>query len=156
MNNIIEEVQELPEVNSVILDNGCTVYVKPFTYETQTKINLTAYDQAKALKNVDDIDGDQAKQFKTMFVKLANLNVDVTVESIVKITTPEGDTVTDNKIIKEFLENSATHDTKKIDAKIAELNTVGTNTTQEVVCTETEKEFTTTIKLDPADFFVAS
>ena len=155
-NNIIEEVQELPEVNSVILDNGCTVYVKPFTYETQTKINLTAYDQAKALKNVDDIDGDQAKQFKTMFVKLANLNVDVTVESIVKITTPEGDTVTDNKIIKEFLENSATHDTKKIDAKIAELNTVGTNTTQEVVCTETEKEFTTTIKLDPADFFVAS
>ena len=84
------------------------------------------------------------------------MNVDVTVESIVKITTPEGDTVTDNKIIKEFLENSATHDTKKIDAKIAELNTVGTNTTQEVVCTETEKEFTTTIKLDPADFFVAS
>ena len=156
LNNIIESVQEIPETNSVILDNGCTVYVKPYTYETQTKINLTAYDQAKAIKNVEDVDGEQARSFKAMFVKLANLNIDVTVESIDKITTPEGDAVTDKIAIKEFLENTATTDNKKIDEKIAELNTVGTNTRQKLVCTETQKEFEQDVKLDPADFFVTS
>lgn len=156
LNNIIESVKEIPETNSVILDNGCTVYVKPYTYETQTKINLTAYDQAKAIKNVEDVDGEQARSFKAMFVKLANLNIDVTVESIDKITTPEGDAVTDKIAIKEFLENTATTDNKKIDEKIAELNTVGTNTRQKLVCTETQKEFEQDVKLDPADFFVTS
>ena len=156
LNNILEQVTEIPETNCVVLDNGCSVYVKPFNYSTQTKINLTAYDQAKAIKNLDDIDGAQAKQFKTMFVKLANLNVDVTVESIQKIVTPEGDAVVDSKHIKEFLENSTTHDTKKIDGKINELNTVGTNTKQTLICPETEKEFVTEVRLDPADFFVTS
>ena len=88
LNNILEDVKELPYENTVTLSNGCTVYVRPFSYQLQTKINLAAYDQATALKNVSDIDKQSAKTFKSMFAKLAELNTDSVTESIIKVVTP--------------------------------------------------------------------
>lgn len=158
LNNILETVQPLPEQNSVVLNNGCTVHVKPFTYEVQTRINLAAYDQAKALRNVNEASNssNEAEKFKMMFVKLANINMDVIAESIQKILTPNGDVVTDTAMIREFLDNLETVDTKSIDKKIDQLNKVSTSIKQEVICKETEKPFETEINLDPSDFFVSS
>jgi hypothetical protein len=156
LNNIVESVGELPAENKVTLANGCTVYVKPFTYELQTQINLVAYDQATALKNVGEVSSATAQQFKSMFSKLAEINTDVIAKSIYQIKTPDGDVVTDTDHIKEFLANLETKDAKIVDGKIDELNKSGTSFKQEVVCKETEKPFEADVRLDPSDFFVSS
>lgn len=156
LNNIVESVGELPAENKVTLANGCTVYVKPFTYELQTQINLVAYDQATALKNVGEVSSATAQQFKSMFSKLAEINTDVIAKSIYQIKTPDGDVVTDTDHIKEFLANLETKDAKIVDGKIDELNKSGTSFKQEVICKETEKPFEADVRLDPSDFFVSS
>tara|TARA_B100000989_G_scaffold156330_1_gene116672 strand:- start:12086 stop:12925 length:840 start_codon:yes stop_codon:yes gene_type:complete len=156
LNNILEDVKELPYENTVTLSNGCTVYVRPFSYQLQTKINLAAYDQATALKNVSDIDKQSAKTFKSMFAKLAELNTDSVTESIIKVVTPTGEEVTDPVQIKEFMVNVETADAKAVDKKISALNSTSTDAVQEFVCKETEKKFESEVKLDPSDFFVDS
>jgi hypothetical protein len=156
LNNIVESVGEIPAENNVTLANGCTVYVKPFTYELQTQINLVAYDQATALKNVGEVSSATAQQFKSMFTKLAEINTDVIAKSIYQIKTPDGDVVTDTNHIKDFLANLESRDAKIVDGKIDELNKSGTSFKQEVICKETEKPFEADIRLDPSDFFVSS
>lgn len=156
LNNIVESVGEIPAENNVTLANGCTVYVKPFTYELQTQINLVAYDQATALKNVGEVSSATAQQFKSMFTKLAEINTDVIAKSIYQIKTPDGDVVTDTDHIKDFLANLESRDAKIVDGKIDELNKSGTSFKQEVICKETEKPFEADIRLDPSDFFVSS
>jgi hypothetical protein len=156
LNNIVEGVGEIPAENNVTLANGCTVYVKPFTYELQTQINLVAYDQATALKNVGEVSSSSAQQFKQMFTKLSEINTDVIGKSIYKVMTPDGASVVDATQIKEFLANLETKDAKIIDGKIDDLNKSGTNFKQQIICKETEKPFEADIKLDPSDFFVNS
>ena len=156
LNNILEDVKEMSYENVVTLGNGCKVHVRPFSYELQTRINLAAYDQATALKNVKDIDKESAKQFKSMFTKLADLNTDSVANSVVKIVTPTGEEVTDKSAIKEFLINVDSADAKAVDKKITELNTVSTDVKQEFVCKETEQKFESDVRLDPSDFFVDS
>jgi len=144
----------LPEDNHVILKNGCTVYVKPFSYSIQTRLNLMAYDQAKALRNVTDINSESAKQFTALFSELADTNMDVLVQSISKITTPGGDAVTDKNQIKEFMDSIESTDHKKVDAIIETLNKASTTVKRKFNCKETGNEFETEVRLDPSDFFV--
>ena len=154
LESIIEDVKSLPEDNHVILKNGCTVYVKPFSYSIQTRLNLMAYDQAKALRNVTDINSESAKQFTALFSELADTNMDVLVQSISKITTPGGDAVTDKNQIKEFMDSIESTDHKKVDAIIETLNKASTTVKRKFNCKETGNEFETEVRLDPSDFFV--
>ena len=89
-------------------------------------------------------------------MKLADQNTDSMVESVVKITTPDGETVLDKAQIKEFLLNLDAVSMKKIDNKIIELNQSSSTVKQKFVCKETNEEFESEVRLDPADFFVAS
>lgn len=154
LESIIEDVKSLPEDNYVILKNGCTVYVKPFSYSIQTRLNLMAYDQAKALRNVTDINSESAKQFTALFSQLADTNMDVMVQSISKITTPSGDAVVDKKQIKEFMDSIESTDHKKVDQLIESLNKASTTVKRKFNCKETGNEFETEVRLDPSDFFV--
>ena len=154
LESIIEDVKSLPEDNHVILKSGCTVYVKPFSYSIQTRLNLMAYDQAKALRNVTDINSESAKQFTALFSELADTNMDVLVQSISKITTPSGDVVSDKNQIKEFMDSIESTDHRKVDAIIETLNKASTTVTRKFVCKETGNEFETEVRLDPSDFFV--
>ena len=160
LNVILENVRPIMPDPNVVLSNGIVCYVRPFTYNTQTKLNLLAYDQAKAIRNIEAAGGEgsnpELSQFKTMFVKLADQNTDSMVESVIKITTPDGDTVLDKAQIKEFLLNLDAVSIKKIDNKIIELNQSSSTVKQKFICKETNEEFESEVRLDPADFFVAS
>ncbi len=156
LESIIEDVRPLPTENSVTLKNGCTVYVKPFSYSIQTRLNLMAYDQAKALRNVTDINSESAKQFTALFSQLADTNMDVLVQSVDKITTPDGTTVTNKTQIKEFMDGIESTDHKKVDVLIESLNKSSTTVTRKFKCLETGSEFETEVRLDPSDFFVST
>ncbi len=156
LESIIEDVKPLPESSSVVLKNGCTVYVKPFSYTIQTRLNLMAYDQSKALRNVTDINSESAKQFTTLFTQLADTNMDVLIESIDKISTPEGVVVSDKKQIREFMNSIESADHNKVDNMIESLNKESTTVIKKFKCKETGSEFESTVRLDPSDFFVST
>jgi len=157
LNNILENVEVMPSENSITLSNGVTVYVRPLTYSSQTKLNLIAYDQTKVLQSLGEIQNNpEVSQFKNMFVKLAETNMDLLAECVVKVVTPDGETVENRSHIKEFVDNLDATNSKKIDNEIDRLNKFSTVTTQTLACKQTGKEFTTEVKLDPADFFVVT
>jgi hypothetical protein len=155
LESIVEDVRTIPEDNSVVLKNNCTVYVKPFSYTIQTKLNLMAYDQAKALRNVTDINSESAKQFTALFTQLADTNMDVMVKSIEKVKTPDGTAVIDKNQIKEFMTSIESTDHKKVDEVIDSLNRASTTVKRKFKCKETGNDFETEVRLDPSDFFVA-
>ncbi len=157
LNNILENVEVMPTENSITLSNGIVVYVRPLSYDSQTKLNLVAYDQTKVLQNLGQVQNNpDVNQFKNMFVKLAETNMNLLAECIVRVVTPDGDSVDNRKHIKDFIDNLDAQNTKKIDGEIDRLNKFSTVTKQTLVCKQTEKEFTTEVKLDPADFFVVT
>tara|TARA_Y100000590_G_scaffold270442_1_gene303690 strand:+ start:7832 stop:8686 length:855 start_codon:yes stop_codon:yes gene_type:complete len=156
LEGIIEDVKPLPAENSVVLKNGCSIYVKPFSYTIQTRLNLMAYDQAKALRNVNDLTSESAKQFTALFTQLADTNMDVLVQSVDKITTPDGTSVVNKKQIKDFMDSIESTDHRKVDLLIESLNKASTTVKRKFKCKETGSEFESEVRLDPSDFFVST
>ena len=105
---------------------------------------------------VTDINSESAKQFTALFSQLADTNMDVLVQSIDKITTPDGTTVTDKKQINEFMDGIESTDHKKVDLLIESLNKSSTTVIRKFKCLQTGSEFETEVRLDPSDFFVAT
>lgn len=157
LNTILENVETMPTENAITLSNGVTVYVRPLSYDSQTKLNLIAYDQTKVLQNLSQVqDNPDVSQFKNMFVKLAETNMNLLAECVERVVTPDGESVENRSHIKEFVDNLDAVNSKKIDNEIDRLNKFSTVTTQTLECKQTGKEFTTDVKLDPADFFVVT
>lgn len=157
LNTILENVEIMPPENSITLSNGVVVYVRPLSYDSQTKLNLVAYDQTKVLQNLGQVQGNpDVDQFKNMFVKLAETNMNLLAECVVRVVTPDGEEVENRTHIKEFVDNLDAQNSKKIDKEIDRLNKFSTVTKQTLECKQTGKEFTTDVKLDPADFFVVT
>lgn len=157
LNTILENVETMPTENAITLSNGVTVYVRPLSYDSQTKLNLVAYDQTKVLQNLSQVqDNPDVSQFKNMFVKLAETNMNLLAECVERVVTPDGESVENRSHIREFVDNLDAVNSKKIDNEIDRLNKFSTVTTQTLECKQTGKEFTTDVKLDPADFFVVT
>jgi len=157
LNTILENVETMPTENAITLSNGVTVYVRPLSYDSQTKLNLVAYDQTKVLQNLNQVqDNPDVSQFKNMFVKLAETNMNLLAECVVRVVTPDGESVENRSHIKDFVDNLDAVNSKKIDNEIDRLNKFSTVTNQTLECKQTGKEFTTDVKLDPADFFVVT
>ena len=108
------------------------------------------------LRNVTDINSESAKQFTTLFTQLADTNMDVLIESIDKISTPEGVVVSDKKQIREFMNSIESADHNKVDNMIESLNKESTTVIKKFKCKETGSEFESTVRLDPSDFFVST
>ena len=115
-----------------------------------------AYDQAKALRNVNDLTSESAKQFTALFTQLADTNMDVLVQSVDKITTPDGTSVVNKKQIKDFMDSIESTDHRKVDLLIESLNKASTTVKRKFKCKETGSEFESEVRLDPSDFFVST
>ena len=82
--------------------------------------------------------------------------MDVLVQSIEKVITPDGQTVTDTTQIKNFMDSIESIDHRKVDAMIEKLNKASTTVTRKFKCKETGSEFESEVRLDPSDFFVST
>jgi hypothetical protein len=92
----------------ITIDDTMTVEIRPTTYKEFTENALKTFEEQRIfqLVNDDSIPDEQklaafAKSFKT----LTNMTIDVVVNSIVCIDTPDG-RVTDKNFIKEFIANA--------------------------------------------------
>jgi len=154
---LIETITFLEEEYPIQLDNGLIVYLKPYTLELQSKLNIATFQEAKKMQYAESSDlPEEAKlaKFSESFKVLNDLNLELITSSILGIVTPEG-TVTDKKFIYDFLKNCSRQYTKVIDETFKEMGNKGLNKKKEIICCneECKHEWESDLVFDPTSFF---
>lgn len=92
----------------VTVDENLTAHIKPISYETFTKNSLKSLEEQRIFNIINSqelSDEQKMAQFNKSFKALTDITMGSVAESVVRITTPEGD-VTDPAHIKEFIDNA--------------------------------------------------
>lgn len=168
------ETMQVLEDEYEVAHSGLIILVKPFSYSSTIKAGITNFQSTRSLQNLGEIEDDDArlKLFNENFVKVAELNFDLVLDSINTIsgTNEDGDFVVDDKIqIAEFLNNVDSSVGKAVEEKITEINTIGIAQEMPLQCPNPEctenagienaedyYSFTTKVNFDPVNFFTAS
>ena len=168
------ETMQVLEEEYEVAHSGLIILVKPFSYTSTIKAGITNFQSTRSLQNLGEIEDDDArlKLFNENFVKVAELNFDLVLDSINTISgkNEDGEFVVDDKIqIAEFLNNVDSSVGKAVEEKITEINTIGIATEMALQCPNPEctenvgienaedyYSFTTKVNFDPVNFFTAS
>lgn len=132
-----------------------TVKIRPYTYKELTKTTLKTLEQQRVFQIINDdsiTDEEKLEKFGKSFVKLTELTVDIIADCIVSVSTPEG-TVTDQAIIKDFINNCAKDVFEKISNHITTMKDQIEMKAQSVPCAECNQSFDLPITMDQANFF---
>lgn len=141
----------------VRVNDDMVVYIRPYDFESKTKLDLAAFEEAKLLQHLltlEASDEEKAKLFNESFEKIAELNLDLLSHCIRYIQIPS-QTVDNPDYIREFVRNSDKRLIKKISDKLKELSKSGINREISVACPKEGcgHEWTTEMTFDPAHFF---
>lgn len=131
------------------------VHLRPYSYKEITKTAIKALEQERIFNIINDDkmpDEEKLEKFGTSFVKLTALTVDLIVDCIDSIETPEG-TVSDHEQIKEFIENAPKEIFQKISDTINEMKSKLEIKAQDVTCGECSHNYSLTVTMDQANFF---
>lgn len=143
------------EYDDVVNVDPLTIYIRPYNYRETTKTAIKALEQEKIFEIVNNkemSDEEKIEQFGISFLKLTDLTVGLVADSIVKISTPEGD-VTDKKLIDEFINNAPKEVFTKVQDRLNDLKEKLEVKAHDVKCQKCEFEFTTQVTLDQSNFF---
>jgi hypothetical protein len=146
-----------PHESVVRISDEIVVYVKPYSFESKTKLDLATFEEAKLYQYLLDAamsDEDKTKKFNQSFERIADLNLDMISDCITKISTPVTD-VFDPIFIREYVRNSSKDVVKMIRDRLTALSDNGINKELEVVCPNEEcnHEWKTPLTFDPSHFF---
>jgi hypothetical protein len=103
---IIETITYMESEYTVRLNDDLVVYLKPYCFETNTKLSLATFEEIKiqqSLNNDDELET-KLKVINESFIKMTGINLDLMAETIIKIVTPEGEIINKDHI-KEFILN---------------------------------------------------
>ena len=97
------------EFNENFVHEGLSFTIKPLSYQEFSKMSISTFEEQRIFSIVNNSELDDEKKieaFNESFNKIRNITFGMVANSIVKITTPEGDEVTQPSFISDFLENS--------------------------------------------------
>jgi hypothetical protein len=130
LKTLLYTAKKLPEQSVVNLKSGLSVFLKPHTYGLSIasfKVEFEAKKAIKALSNITDED-EKVSKFSQSFSKIAELQVDMLIKSIIKIVKEdEGLIVTEQAHIRDFIKNVDTKTIGLISEKLEEINKIGVN-----------------------------
>lgn len=138
--------------------DGLIIKFKPQSYKDLNKINLASFEQRKLIANITDAeipDDEKKRLFDESFKKIADLNVNVIIDSIESIFV-EKSLVTDRTMIKEFLDNCSRQTYQTIRDKIQSLAEKNSAPPADLTCANENcgKEYQSPLVFDQANFFV--
>ena len=157
----LETMTVLEETYKFETHNGLTIELKPFSYESTIKAGIANFKSTRSLQSLSEIkdEMEQLKAFNESFLRIAALNFDLIVDSVAGVSgigeAGEKFSVTDPKLIREFLENCETVIGKTIEEKITNMNKIGVNKNVQLECEE-HGPFAQEVGFDPVNFFTAS
>jgi hypothetical protein len=152
---ILDSAVPLQPEYPVRLSDSIVAYVGPFNLQTSTRISIGAFQEARKMQLIEEAkvsEEEQAIALRASFDAINKMNTTALASSVVCVVVPDG--IIDNRQhILEFVDNISTDWLKRIETTLAEVNTAGIQKVQTVACSSCEKEFTTNVEFDPANFF---
>lgn len=171
-------IQSLLDTAKTITEEDCVVrlnaevvaYLKPYDFYCKTKLDLAAFEEAKLLQhllNMDATDEEKATLFNQSFEKIAELNLDLVSHCVRSIQIPSGP-VEDQVFIREFIRKANKKMIRKIQDGIKHLSSLGIDRKVQVKCPgqittkddqgndlveECGNEWESELVFDPANFF---
>jgi predicted Zn-ribbon and HTH transcriptional regulator len=140
----------------VNLDNGLTIFVKPYGFPEMLKGLHAQFEQSKitrAMESETITDEERFKLFSSAFKELSVVTYTLILNSIIKIVDEShGVDVSDKKNIQEFLQNTEKKYIDKISDLIKQINTIGIKKTFLAKCNKCGHEWENEIDFNPVNF----
>ena len=164
VSGVLSTMTPVPENADVITDDNLTITIKPVSYETSIAAGVQNFQSTRSLQSIASIDDDmeRLKAFNESYMKLAQLNFMVLVDSVYSIsgTDENGEdfVVSDRTNIQEYLENCETGIGNQITEAVTQLNQAGIQKEVEVQCENEDcgHVFPSALEFDPVNFSTAS
>jgi hypothetical protein len=157
IDNMMQQIVDTPDFNSVELSNGLQVNVKPNSLNDQNKLGMTQFENIRKLQSITDTTDESVKVKINNDITARNiiLTQEIIANAILNVSMPNGTVVSDTAMIKEWLNQLEVGDFKLIEDKIGEINKSGTSTSTTVKCGKEgcERMFDIDFTLDPVNFF---
>jgi hypothetical protein len=160
--SLLAKVTPLIERNEVRLSDDLVAYLKPYTFESNTKLNMGAFEETRLFQsmfNPEISELDRQTQFNESFAKIAHLNLELLSECIMKIATVDAEgvpvEVTEQEFIREFVMNTDKGTVAKIQEAMKLFGEGGLPKTMDAFCSNEEclHEWETDFNFDPSHFF---
>jgi hypothetical protein len=138
------------------LDNGLSVFVKPYGFPELLKGLHAQFEQSKLTRAIESekiSEDDRLKLFATAFKELSVITYDLMVNSVLKVVDESNNiNVTDKVDIKDFLQNIDKKSSDKIGDLIKEINQIGIKRTFTAKCEKCDHEWESEVDFNPVNF----
>jgi len=160
----LSSMEQIENEYDIDISNGLRITALPFSYANTIKAGVASFQSTRSMQSISEMsnDMDRLSAFNESFVKLADLNFELLIDSIKNIyyTDAEGKQIqiSDKGIIREFLENTDNGTGKEIEEFINTVNAKGVKNEVAVECEneECKNSYTAPINFDPVNFFTGS
>lgn len=162
INYILNRMPEIDIVEPVLWED-VAINIRPATLDSVTRLAIIELEQKKVINQVKASANDEdfanqeetsiARTLYSSFRKIAELNVDLLVNVIDSVETPDGK-VTEYELIKEFINNIPSSVVNEINEQARKLSRRPKEATQfEFVCPECEHKQQVALEVNPVNFF---
>ena len=163
--SLLESVKNVDIKNEFKTDNGFTFTVKPLTYKEITYTQTKTFEQQKAVAQstqpgVQMTEEQKTQRYAQAYKALTDLNFQMLSNSFSKIQTPDGNTVTDNKQITDFLTNADSKFVNGVQDQMillrnqAQIKPMRMKSTEEQIKKGAPATFDVPVTFDNSNFFV--
>lgn len=146
----------------VVINDDLTVFLKPTNYYQYTQNAIKTLEEQRIFRvvnNTEMSEEQKVKMFNDSFKKITEITMSVVSQSINKIVTSDGETITQQEFIKEFIDNAEKEvyqkliDHIEVQKKKFQMPPFKVITTDEERADGAPEEFETPIVLDSSNFF---
>lgn len=157
----LETVEVLEDTYSVKVDQGLTVYIKPYTFKDSQMAALAAFKETSELNNLINSEADDLSRLATFnksFQAMADLNMQILSNSVMKVVIPSSDGVDEIEVteadhIEEWVRGISKSQADIIIDELNVINELGIKRGANVVCTQCKNEYESKLEFNPASFF---
>jgi hypothetical protein len=155
----LAQMDHLDPEYTVHTESGVVIYVRPYTYKDGVSALKIQFEQIKASKVFakENIDEDtRLALFSKSYQKISETNIELLINSIQKIVTPDGVEVTERAHIDEYMANLDKKTYKAVDNLISSINSIGVRKDFDATCEKCEHKWKSTVDFNPVNFFMGS
>jgi hypothetical protein len=160
---MLEQLRNIEVTDTCELKDGLKITVSPLTYKQITESQMKTFEQQRIYAQVSQSQmtaEEKTKRFTDSFKILGDLNMNLLISNIERITLPSGESVTDRAQIKQFVENADAKLIKELENKLIDIRQQGSikpfkaKATEEQIKAGAPATYEVPITFDNANFFV--
>lgn len=152
----LDNMSFLEDNHVVNLDNGLSVFVRPYTFPDLLAGLHSQFETTKLARSIESpnlTEQQRASAFTSAFKEIAITKFKLMTSNIVRIVDDaKGINVTSKEHISDFLQNTDRDVIAKIDAMVEQINALGIKKTFTAKCTTCEHSWESEVDFNPVNF----